>query len=92
VAQSLIKQGAKKDAGLARSISPMLIHVHYVAKVGAVCLTKSEGEFVFFTSYDFTDEEGHRGERWDERLLDAYAIRAAFEAVKTEQEALEFLG
>ena len=72
-------------------ISAMPIHIRYVAKIGQVSLTKQEGEYRFHLAFDYRDEKGRRGERWDNHEWNAYALRAAFDAVKTETDALEFL-
>jgi hypothetical protein len=73
------------------AISAMPMHIRYAAKIGQVSLTKQDDEYLFHLASDYRDEKGRRGERWDKREWNAYALRAAFEAVKTETDALEFL-
>jgi hypothetical protein len=73
-----------------RNISAMEVVVWYVAKVGHVVHSRRAEEHVFRVTHEFTD--GRIGEEWEERPLNAYALRDEFLGVNEWSEALEFLG
>ena len=73
-----------------RTISAMQVVVWYVAIVGRAEHHKRGEEHVFWITREFAD--GRRGEEWEEKPLNAYAVRDQFLAVKEWSEALEFLG
>jgi hypothetical protein len=73
-----------------RNISAMGVAVWYVAKVGHVVHSKRGEEHAFRITYELND--GQVGQKWEERLLNAYAARDEFLGIKDWSEALEFLG
>lgn len=73
-----------------RAISAMEVVIWYVAIVGRVEHYKRSEEHVFRITREFAD--GRRGEEWEEKPLNAYAVRDQFLAVREWSEALEFLG
>jgi hypothetical protein len=73
-----------------RAISAMEVVIWYVAIVGRVEHYKRGEEHVFRITREFVDSRP--GEEWEEKPLNAYAVRDRFLAVKEWSEALEFLG
>jgi len=81
---------ALESAPAERAISAMEVVIWYVAIVGRVEHYKRGEEHVFRITREFAD--GRRGEEWEEKPLNVYAVRDHFLAVKEWSEALEFLG
>lgn len=81
---------AFQNAPTGRVISAMEVVVWYVGIIGRVEHFKRGEEHVFRVTRAFTD--GRRGEEWEEKLLNAYAVRDEFLRVKEWSGALEFLG
>lgn len=81
---------AFQNAPTERNISAMEVVVWYVAKLGRVVHSRRGEEHVFRITHEFTDDR--IGEEWEERPLNAYAVRDEFLGVKEWSEALEFLG
>lgn len=80
---------ALESAPAERAISAMDVVVWYVAIVGRVEHYKRGEEHIFRITREFTD--GSQGQEWEEKPLNAYAVRDQFLAVKEWSEALEFL-
>lgn len=74
----------------ARAISAMEIVIWYVAKVGHAVHYKQNEKHIFRITREF--EDGREGEKWDNKLLNVYALRDEFLAISEWSHALEFLG
>ncbi len=82
---------AFQNAPTVRAISAMEVVVWHVGIIGRVeHFKRSEEHQVFRVSRNFTD--GRIGEEWEEKLLNADAVRDQFLKVKEWSGALEFLG
>jgi hypothetical protein len=81
---------AFQSAPAERTVSSMEVVIWYVAIVGWVKHSKRGEEHVFRITREFKD--GSRGEEWQEKVLNAYALRDEFLRVKDWSGALEFLG
>jgi hypothetical protein len=81
---------AFQNAPAERNISAMEVVVWYAARVGHVVHSRRGEEHVFRITREFTDDR--IGEEWEDRPLNAYAVRDEFLGVTEWSEALEFLG
>lgn len=80
---------AYQNAPAKRTISAMDVLVSYIAIVGRVEHLKRGEEHVFRITRHFLDSR--QGEKWEEKHLNAYAVRDEFLKVKEWSEALVFL-
>ena len=83
---------ATQNGPAERAISAMEVVVWYVAMLGRVEHFKRGEEHVFRVTREFIDSEGRKGEGWEEKLLNPYALRDEFLRIKEWSGALEFLG
>lgn len=82
---------AFKNSPAERNLSAMEVVVSYVARVGRMVHPKPAEMYVSRLTREYTTAEGYSGEQWDDRLLNAYALRDEFLGIKSWNEALDFL-
>lgn len=80
---------AFQNVPIERAISAREVVVWHVAIVGRVEHSKRGDEHVFRVTCDFSDDR--IGEKWEEKPLNAYAVRDEFLKVKDWSGAFEFL-
>lgn len=74
-----------------RSISAMEVVVSYAVQVGRTVHPRPAREYVYHLTRSFNAEDGHIGQHWDDKILNAYAVRDEFLKIKNWDEALDFL-
>lgn len=82
---------ARSLATVQRTITSMPIVLSYVAHIEAVQAREIQGETTFFGRHAKENADGAVAHHWDEEQRDPHQVRAEFEQIRTQRQALDFL-